>query len=186
MTEQEAIELAQAYFITEENTHGCAETTLMVLQQAFRLPRAIDASPAMALNGGIAWSGGPCGAITGAAMAVGRLARRHIADHREAKAVARAIIARLMDDFRREYDHIDCRALIGLDISTAEGHDAFIEGQLWHTICMNQISFVLHKLVALGDERVWQDLDSLSPWLSPHQGNGPGEGRAPFRGEHAL
>jgi len=177
VTEQEAIELARTYFITEENIYGCAETTLLVLQQAFRLPRAIDASPAMALNGGIAWSGGPCGAITGAAMAVGRLARRHIADHKEAKAVARAIIARLMDDFSREYGHLDCRALIGLDISTAEGHDAFIEGQLWHTICMNQISFVLHKLVALGDERVWHDSDSLSPWLSPASGEGtePGE-----------
>ncbi|MEJ2209056.1 MAG: C-GCAxxG-C-C family protein [Anaerolineae bacterium] len=180
MTEQEAIELARTYFITEENTYGCAETTLMVLQQAFRLPRAIDASPAMALNGGIAWSGGPCGAITGAAMAVGRLAGRHIADHREAKAVARAIIARLMDDFRREYDHIDCRALVGLDISTAEGHDAFIEGQLWHTICMNQIGFVLQRLVALGDEHSWHDLDSLSPWLSP----APGEGTE--RGESTL
>ncbi|MFN2224779.1 MAG: C-GCAxxG-C-C family protein [Anaerolineae bacterium] len=157
MTEQEAIELARKTFITEENTHGCAETTLIVLQQAFGLPGATDSSPAMALNGGLAWSGGPCGALSGAALAVGRLAGQRIADHKEAKAAARGIIARLMAEFRAEFGHTECRDLVGLDISTAEGHAAFIEGQVWHTVCMAQIAFVLGKLVALGDEHVWRE-----------------------------
>jgi C_GCAxxG_C_C family probable redox protein len=157
MTEQEAIDLARATFITKENTHGCAETTLIVLQQAYGLPGAADSAPAMALNGGVAWSGGPCGAITGAAMAVGRLSAQRIDDHREAKRAARAIIARLMSEFRARYGHTDCSALIGLDISTPEGHAAFIEGQVWHTVCMDQLEFVLHRLVALRDEEVWQE-----------------------------
>lgn len=156
MTEQEAIELARATFITEENIYGCAETTLIVLQQAFGLPDATDSSPAMALNGGVAWRGGPCGAITGAAMAVGRLAGSRIADHKEAKRVARGIIADLMDDFRRAYGHTDCRNLLGLDISTAEGHAAFIESQVWHTVCMDQIAFVLRRLVSLREKTVWE------------------------------
>jgi C_GCAxxG_C_C family probable redox protein len=158
MTEQEAIELARATFITEENTHGCAETTLIVLQQAFGLPDATDSSPAMALNGGVAWSGGPCGAITGAAMAVGRLAAQRIVDHKEAKRTARGIIARLMAEFRAQYGHIDCSELIGLDISSQEGHAAFIEGQVWHTACMNQIEFVARRLVALRDDQLWLEM----------------------------
>ncbi len=158
MNEQEAIELARACFVTEENIYGCAETTLIVLQQAFGLPNATDSSPAMALNGGIAWNGGPCGALTGAAMAVGRLAGQRIADHKEAKRAARGIIARLMNDFCREYGHADCRNLISLDISTAEGHAAFIESQIWHTVCMGQIAFVLRELVALQDELIWQEM----------------------------
>jgi C_GCAxxG_C_C family probable redox protein len=156
MTEQEAIELARATFITEENIYGCAETTLIVLQQAFGLPDATDSSPAMALNGGVAWTGGLCGAITGAALAVGRLTGSRIADHKEAKRVARGIIADLMDDFRRAYGHTDCRHLLGLDISTAEGHAAFIESQVWHTVCMDQIAFVLRRLVSLREETVWE------------------------------
>ena len=156
MTEQEAIELARATFITEENTHGCAETALIVLQQAYGLPGAADSSSAMALNGGVAWSGGPCGAITGAAMAVGRLSAQRIDDHKEAKRAARAIIARLMSEFRARYGHTDCSDLIGLDISTPEGHAAFIEGQVWHTVCIDQIEFVLRRLVALRDDEVWQ------------------------------
>jgi C_GCAxxG_C_C family probable redox protein len=157
MNERKAVEQARAYFITEDNIHGCAETTFMVLQQTYGLPAATDSSPAMALNGGVAWSGGCCGAITGAAMAVGRLAAQRIADHKEAKRIARSIIIRLMDDFRLEYDHVNCRDLLGLDISSEEGHAAFIEGQVWHTVCMNQIEFSLRKLVALQDDQVWQE-----------------------------
>jgi C_GCAxxG_C_C family probable redox protein len=157
MTEQEAVDLARSYFITEDNVYGCAETTLMVLQQAFDLPGATDSSPAMALNGGIAWSGGLCGALTGAALAVGRLAGQRVADHKEAKRAARGIIARLMAEFRAEFGRTNCRDLVGLDISTAEGHAAFIESQIWHTVCMEQIAFVLRKLVMLGDEHVWRE-----------------------------
>ena len=157
MTEQEALELARATFITEDNTYGCAETTSIVLQQAYGLPQADDSSAAMALNGGVAWSGGACGAITGAALAVSRLAARRIDDHREAKRTARNIIVRLMADFRAEYGHVNCRDLLGLDISTEEGHAAFIEGQVWHTVCMSQIEFAIRKLVPLQDEQVWQE-----------------------------
>lgn len=157
MNEQEAIEKARAYFLTKDNVYGCSETTLIVLQEAYGLPNATDSSPAMALNGGVAWSGGPCGAVTGAAMAVGRLAAQRITDHKEAKQAARSIVAQLMADVSVEYGHVDCRDLIGLDISTADGHAAFIEGKLWHTICMSQIEFILRKLVALQDDHVWKD-----------------------------
>jgi C_GCAxxG_C_C family probable redox protein len=171
MTEQEAVELARSYFLTEDNVYGCAETTLMVLQQALGLPGATDSSPAMVLNGGLAWSGGPCGALTGAALAVGRLAGQRIAGHKEAKAAARSIIARLMAEFRAEFGHTDCRDLVGLDISTAEGHAAFIESQVWHTVCMEQIAFVLGKLVALGDELSPSPTDLRSA-PSPPEGRG--------------
>lgn len=157
MNEQQAIEKARTYFITEDNVYGCAETTLIVLQEAYGLNGATDSSPAMALNGGIAWSGGACGAITGAAMAVGRLAAQRIADHKEAKGTARSIIGHLMTAFRAQHEYVNCRDLIGLDISTEEGHAAFIGDQVWHTVCMGQIEFVLRKLIALQDERVWRE-----------------------------
>lgn len=156
MTEQQAIELARATFLTEENIYGCAETTLVVLQQAFGLPEATDSSPAMALNGGVAWRGGICGAISGAAMAVGRLAGQRIADHKEAKRVARGIIASLMEDFVHKHGGVNCSDLIGLDITTEEGHAAFIEGKVWHSLCMDQIAFTLCRLVSLADEGTWQ------------------------------
>lgn len=158
MTEIEAIERARAYFLREDNLYGCAETTLIVLQEAYGLPDAADSSPAMALNGGVAWRGGICGAISGAAMALGRLAARRIADHKEAKRAARCISASLMDDFSREVGKLDCRDLTGLDISTVEGHTIFIESKVWHGVCMAQIEFALRRLVPLQNERAWQEM----------------------------
>jgi len=155
MPYQEAIEKARAYFLTEENIYGCAETTFMVLKDAYGLPDPGDSSAAMALNGGIAYFGGVCGAITGAAMAVGILAERRISDHKEAKRTARRIIMRYMDQFEEEYQTVNCRDLIGLDIRDEHGHHKFIEEGIWRTTCMDQIEFAVKQLFALGDETVW-------------------------------
>jgi C_GCAxxG_C_C family probable redox protein len=165
MTETEAVQLARAYFLGEGHSYGCAETTLIVLQQAYGLPNAMDPSPAMALNGGVAWRGGICGAISGAALAVGRLAAARSAGHQEAKRLARGLIGRMMDGFCAEFGAVNCRLLIGLDIATDEGHRQFIDSKLWHTLCMNQIEFVIRELVRLGDERTWNRC--VAPDINP-------------------
>ena len=154
---EQAIELARGYFLRDDNSYGCAETCLMVLSQAYGLPRAEDSAPAMALNGGIAWSGGVCGAITGAAMATGRLAAERIADHEQAKRVARRITMALMAAFRQAFGDVNCQPLIGFDLATEEGHAAFVESQVWHTVCMEQIEFVIGRLVELQHRQVWDD-----------------------------
>ena len=157
MNQQEAIDLARDYFLSKDRHYGCAETSLMVLSKAFGLPDAEDSSPALALNGGVAWSGGICGAISGAAIAVGRLAATRIDDYEETKRVTRRIIMRHMEDFRREFGDVNCRSLIDMDISTDEGHAAFIEGKSWHTICMGQLEFTIGKLLELQHEQAWND-----------------------------
>ena len=95
--EPDAIRLARAYYLDERHLFGCAETAFIVLKGAYGLDDPMDSSPAVALNGGIGWSGGPCGALTGAALAVGMLAERRIDDHARAKLVAREVIAALLD-----------------------------------------------------------------------------------------
>jgi C_GCAxxG_C_C family probable redox protein len=157
MTEEQVIERARSYFLTEENIYGCAETVYIVLQEAYGLPDATDSSAAMVLNGGIAWRGGTCGAITGAALAVGKLAERRVEGHKNAKRTARRIIDRLIDEFQAAQGSTDCRDVIGLDIRTDEGHTAFIEGGIWRDVCMRQIEFAVRRLFSLHDEGVWSE-----------------------------
>jgi len=162
VTEREAIHRARTYFLREDNSYGCAETTLIVLQEAYQLPNPTDSSAAMALNGGVAWSGGLCGAVTGAAMAVGRLAAQREADHREAKRISRQIVRRLMEDFHCRHGVLNCRDLTHHDISISEQHQAFIESGIWRDTCMRQIEFSIQKLVSLKDKHVWkQTLEDL-------------------------
>lgn len=156
MTAQEAIHKARAYFLTEDNIYGCAETTFMVLKEVYGLPDPMESSSAMALNGGVAYSGGICGAISGAALAVGMLAERRVADHKEAKRTARRIIMRYMDQFQETHQSVNCLDLIGLDIRDEQGHHQFIDSGIWRTVCMEQIEFAVRQLFALRAEDGWQ------------------------------
>ncbi len=151
-----AVALARELFLDEGHEHGCAETAYLALARAYDLEGVTSSAPAMALNGGIAYSGGPCGAITGAAMAVGLLAESRISDHRTAKRIARELVAGLMDDFAREHGTLDCRDLIGLDLRAPGAHDAFLASGLWRDRCMHQIEFSIRGLAVLADPSTWR------------------------------
>jgi len=148
MDEQQAILTARSYFLDDRNLYGCAETTFMVLKEAYGLPEPTDSSATMALNGGIAYSGNLCGALGGAALAVGLLAGQRFADHRRAKVVARRTIMRLMDEFQAQHGAINCRDLTGIDFHDEEQHRGFIESGVWRTRCMSQIETVIRFLLS--------------------------------------
>lgn len=148
---------ARDLFLADDNAHGCAEATYITLKTAYGLADADDSSAAMALNGGVAYSGGVCGAISGAALAVGQLAGRYIADHSEAKTKARETMMAVMDEFEGEFGSTSCRGLLGLDLRKPGEHDRFIESGIWQTNCMRQIEFAVQRLA---------DLDSVAGWGS--------------------
>ena len=150
-----AIALARATYLDDEHQFGCAETSYIVLKTTFGLEDAADPSAAMALNGGIAYSGGLCGALTGAALAVGMLAARRIDDHARAKHVARELVAGALEAFRAEHGAVDCRGLIGYDLRAPGGHEDFLASGVWRDGCMRQIETVVGRLAALADPDAW-------------------------------
>jgi C_GCAxxG_C_C family probable redox protein len=158
MNRNQAINLARELFLTESNIYGCAETSFMVLKQAFALPNPEDTSAAMALNGGVAWWGSTCGAITGAALAVGQLAAKRSPDHKSAKRISRLIISRLLTDFVTEKGSFVCKEIINLDIRKPEEHTKFIQEGIWRDVCMNQIVYAVSQLCILSDETLWENL----------------------------
>jgi C_GCAxxG_C_C family probable redox protein len=148
---------ARALFLDDTNQYGCAETTYLVLKEALGLPRPGDGAAAMALNGGVAYSGSMCGAVTGAALALGELAAGRVADHREAKRVARELTADLLRAFEAEFGATTCRALTGEDLRTEEGHRAFIERGAWRDGCMRQVEMAVGRLAPLRDDGTWNE-----------------------------
>jgi C_GCAxxG_C_C family probable redox protein len=165
MAETDVAAIARACFLDGGNEFGCAETAFIALKHAYGLDDPMDASAAMALNGGIAYRGGTCGAITGAALAVGLLAGRRVDDHLVAKRVARQLVAGLMDAFENAYGATDCRELIGYDLRVPGQHEAFIAGGIWRNRCMGQIEAAVTRLAPLADPVAWTaavgDLDAV-------------------------
>ncbi len=151
----EAVAIARAAFLDGANAYGCAESTLVALKSAFDLPEPRDSSAAMALNGGIAWTGGPCGAITGAALAIGMLAERRISDHARAKRVARELVAALMTEFAAQHGSLECRVLVGMDLRAPGAHEAFLARGTWRVGCMAQIEFAVQRVAALSAHDAW-------------------------------
>jgi C_GCAxxG_C_C family probable redox protein len=127
----------------------------MVLKEAYGLPKPRDPSPAMALNGGFAYSGGPCGALSGAALAVGLLAGLRIGDHKLAKQTVRRLITQLMDQFSETFGSTDCRVLTGVDLRDEQAHRQFVESGAWRISCMQQVEFVVLILFDLRDDAAW-------------------------------
>jgi C_GCAxxG_C_C family probable redox protein len=154
---RDAVDEVRRLYLDDGHAHGCAEATFVALKGALGLPAPADASAAMALNGGIAYSGGTCGAITGSALAIGLLAASRIDDHRAAKATARRIVARLMDDFEAAHGALDCRTLTGHRLRTPAEHDAFIASGVWRDGCMRQLEFVVARLAPLADPTTWAE-----------------------------
>jgi C_GCAxxG_C_C family probable redox protein len=154
----------QALFLAPGNPYGCAETALLALERRFALDDPSDGAAAMALNGGVAYGGGTCGAITGAAIALGRLAAARTTDRPRAKRLARELTADLIDEFRATFGATDCRTLIGVDLRAPGAHDAFIDAGTWRVDCLRRLELVVERLAPLAEpaacDAAIRDLDA--------------------------
>ena len=126
-------------------------TTFMTLKGLLGLDDSTDPAAAIALDGGIASSGGPCGAIAGAALAVGILAEQRIEERHHAKLVARELVRGTMEAFSEVRGTLNCRELIGSDLRAPGQHESFVESGLWREACMSQTSTVVAHLADLAD-----------------------------------
>ena len=77
-------------------------------------------------GGGVAGTGQTCGVITGAALALGL--HDHLAGDAADPTVSREALQKLIDAFAAEFGSVRCRELTGSDLTTQEGHDAFVAG----------------------------------------------------------
>jgi len=161
-------------FLAPGNPYGCAESTLLALEEHFGLDDPADGAVAMALNGGVAYSGGTCGAISGAAVALGRLASERIADRRRAKRVARELTATVIDEFEATFGATDCRSLTGADLRAPGGHDAFIAAGAWRVDCLRRLELVVERLAPLADPDAWAAAADAVPGDADERGGAKG------------
>jgi C_GCAxxG_C_C family probable redox protein len=115
---------------------NCAESTLQALAEHWGLADHM-AVPGVAacFGGGIGRSGGVCGGLTGALMALGlRQGRREPSDM-GAKEEMYQIAAAVQERFETLFGTASCREITGVDMKTEEGHRVARDAQVHARIC---------------------------------------------------
>lgn len=100
---------------------SCSQSIAVAFADAAGLKESDAMSVMRGFGGGIAAHGLTCGAVTGAIMVLGAHAAQTEPDEKSAKAKAYELAHRFTTRFQERHKTIECKALIGLDLSTEAG-----------------------------------------------------------------
>ncbi len=106
----------------------CAESVLMAVAESRGIQSELIPQIATGFCSGMARTGGQCGAVSGAIMALGLLTGRH--SPTESVESNYALVRELTKQFAERFGSTNCRALVGCDLDTPEGQRAFRANRL--------------------------------------------------------
>ncbi len=104
----------------------CAESIVLAMAESQGIQSPLLPKIATGFCGGVADTGGMCGALAGAIMGIGLVAGR--ASPNEPTDPAFRLARELLSAFEKEFGSINCRELTGCDLTTEAGRRAFEEG----------------------------------------------------------
>jgi C_GCAxxG_C_C family probable redox protein len=120
-TSQRSIELFKSGFF-------CAESVLMAIAESQGIQSDLIPRIATGFCSGIARTGGMCGAICGAIMAINLVAGRN--SPAESLEPSYTLVQKLISRFEKQHGSVNCRQLIGCDLATEAGQLYFMENNL--------------------------------------------------------
>ncbi len=114
---------------------SCSQSVL----SAFAPDLGLELDPALrvaaAFGGGMGRTGRTCGAVTSALMALGLKYGATCGDDKATKERTYALAREFLARFEARYGATACSDLLGVDISTVEGHSAARASDLFKTTC---------------------------------------------------
>ncbi len=118
-----------------EQGFTCSQAVLAAFAGRHGVDRDTALRVSCAFGAGIARSGGTCGAVSGALMAIGLAHGLTRTGDEAAREKTYAATRAFIDRFRREHGSDECRALLGVDISTEEGREEAAKAGLFRSRC---------------------------------------------------
>jgi C_GCAxxG_C_C family probable redox protein len=116
------VEKSKAYF---NSGFGCAESILKAIAESKGIESALIPRIASGFCGGVANTGGMCGAAIGGIMAISILYGRDRAE--DSKELNYQKVQQFIREFNLKFGSVNCTQLTGCDLGTKEGHDKFKE-----------------------------------------------------------
>lgn len=106
----------------------CAESVLLAVSDHFGINTPVIPQIATGFCSGVARTGGMCGALSGAIMAIGLEKGRESPD--TSFEAIYDIVQRLLDMFEAEFGTTNCRRLIHCDLRTEAGMKHYLDNDL--------------------------------------------------------
>lgn len=114
---------------------SCSQAVLAGVSEPLGLDRERALKISQAFGGGMARMGLTCGAVTGAMLAIGLKYGRTRPDDEEAKEKTYRLVHDFIRRFQDRHGSIVCRELIGVDLSTPQGHKLGEERGVFENLC---------------------------------------------------
>ena len=116
--------------------YNCAESVLAAAAESMGLQCDCIPGVATGMGGGLGHTGHACGAVSGAAMAIGLAsARKKLADHAAEKRWANELGAEMVAAFKRKFDAVNCRDLIGINFAEAGWAEKYTQKNCKQSCC---------------------------------------------------
>ncbi len=117
------------------------------MSQKLNITNALIPRIATPFAGGMGRSGEVCGAVVGGIMSIGLLHGRD--DSAQSVDEAMGLTRRFIAEFNLEMGNITCRDLTGMDLSTAEGLQAYRDSNVPATVCLKAGGFAYDLVLRL-------------------------------------
>lgn len=141
------VSLARARF---SEGYSCSQSVLAAFASDLGLDTDAALRVAAAFGGGMGGTGRTCGAVTGALMALGLKYGATRGDDKATKERAYALAREFIERFEARNGDVACAELLGVDISTPQGHNAAREANLFKTTCPALVASAVVILEAMG------------------------------------
>jgi C_GCAxxG_C_C family probable redox protein len=106
----------------------CAESVLLAIAESQGIQSDLIPRIATGFCSGISRTGGICGTVSGAIMGINLVAGRN--SPAESIEVSYTLTQELISRFEQKYGSLNCRQLIGCDLTTEAGQRYFMENHL--------------------------------------------------------
>lgn len=118
-----------------EKGFSCAPAVLSTYSEQLGLGKELALKIACGFGGGIGRMGRTCGAVTGAVMAIGlKRGQVDLADE-ESRQKTHKLAKKFIDKFTAVHGSIECKELLGYDLSSARGLKAARESGVFENKC---------------------------------------------------
>ena len=125
---EQALTMFQSGFI-------CSQSVFAAFVEDAGLSREKALMIASSFGAGMGRMSLTCGAVTGAFMALGLKEGYSSGDNKESKEKIYRLVREFADKFRTLHGSIECRELLGFNISTPEGYKGAADSGIFRTLC---------------------------------------------------